>query len=58
MAYIGAVRNVDFMQVDGEIFAFVLGRWCPFCRVYEWFETLPGRLLRRVFFSGRHIRLK
>ena len=58
MAYLGHAENCDFMQVDGHVFVFVLGRWCRYCSLRQWFDTIGGRIIRWFLHKGLKITLK
>lgn len=57
MEYLGHTKGVDFMQAGDTIFAFVFGRWVRYCGMFDWFETIPGRILRKLNFNGFTVRV-
>ena len=57
MAYLGHTAGIDFMQADDTVFMYVFGRWVRFCGWLEWFDTIPGKLIRKVLAYGRELRL-
>lgn len=57
MAYLGAVQNADFMSVGDDVFVFICGRWVRYCAALEWFSTLPGRIIRKLWYKGFNLRL-
>ncbi len=58
MSYLGHTSGIDFCQAHDTVFMFVFGRWVRFCGWLEWFDTIPGRLIRKVLsLNGIELRL-
>ena len=58
VSYLGYNGGLDFMQVADTIYLWARGAWHKFCRALDWFDTWPGKGIRKLFFSGHWITLK
>lgn len=58
MELLGTLKGLTFMQVHDTIFVWCLDRWVSYCSAFDWFTSVAGRYINKVYVAGYAVSLK